>query len=138
MHSHPNPYQAPSDATGAEGDLLKGPAVAVLVVSILAIAGSVIPLVASMVLWRIVIDLDRPDLERDVRDGLIASGLSFAFGVTGIIVHVALKMRRQRWLAIVWSIAAIASFILAPLGVFLLMRLWRKDVWTSFARAAAR
>jgi hypothetical protein len=133
-----NPYQAPSDATGAEGDLLKGPAVAVLIVSLLAIVGSVVSFVASVMLWRVVIDLERPALERDVRDGLIASGLWFAFGVTGIIVHVALRMRRQRWLAIAWSIAAIASFFFAPLGVFLLMRLWRKDVWTSFARTAAR
>jgi hypothetical protein len=127
-----NPYQAPRDVTSANGDALKGPSIAALIISVLAIGGSAIPFVASMMLRTVLIDLDRPDLERNARDALLASALWFAFGVTGVIVHFGLRRRRQRWLAIAWSIAAIASFIFAPLGVILLMRLRRTELWNSF------
>ena len=130
-----NPYESPqgSDPTSmTSGDPLRGPAFACLIVSILAICGSFLALGASLVFLKVLADLDRPELQREVRDGFIAAAFWFAFGVSGVFVAVNMRKRRRRWLVIAWSVVAIGTVMLSPLGIVLLMRLWRKDVWQCF------
>ncbi|MEX2174891.1 MAG: hypothetical protein WD872_11055 [Pirellulaceae bacterium] len=131
-----NPYKSPGETQSNDetaGDPLRGLAIASFIVSSLAIVASVVQVVASIVLLKMLADLDRPELEREVTSGLLTAGLWFVFGVSGIIVARGMRQRRRRWLVIAWSIAAIASCLLSPLGALVLMRLWRKDVWNSFA-----
>ena len=133
-----DPYESPQVSEAASEtpvDPLRGPALACLIVSILAICGSILALGALLVVLKMLADLDRPEverLEREVRDGFIAAAFWFAFGVSGICVAVNMRKRRRRWLVIAWSIVAIGSVMLSPLGIILLMRLWRKDVWQYF------
>jgi magnesium-transporting ATPase (P-type) len=132
-----NPYESPRDAQTprqTQIDPLRVPSLVSMIVSILAIGGGMIGFVFSIILLKMLADLDRPELAQDVVQGILSSGFWFLFGVTGVFVASSIRSRKRRWLVIGWSAAALATCLLSPLAVIILMRIWRKDVWSSFNR----
>jgi hypothetical protein len=134
---HVNPYESPQSVQAGQRPVanpLKGPAIAALIVSVLAIGGAVIGLVCSVILLMMMADLDLPQNGGDFVEGILTSAFWLTFGLAGIAVWASMRRRRRRWLIIAWSLVAICSLLLAPLGAIVLIRLRRKDVWDSFSQ----
>jgi len=132
-----NPYESPRDIKGLErvsADPLRGPSIACLIVSTLAICGSVVGFVLSLRFLMLMREFERPEFERDAFEGIWASVFWFLLGISGLVVAHSMRHRHRKWLIVVWAIVASATCVLSPLGLIVLMRLWRTDVWNSFNR----
>lgn len=122
-----NPYESPPvSSSKASPDLLKYPAIAAVITSALAIGFAILYTVGSVI---VIIQVGDEDLAMMLLDELKPMTLYLLFGILGLIAARGMHQRRWRWLITIWAIWATVTCMLAPVGVIVLMRVWRKDAW---------
>jgi len=129
-----NPYQSPADTQAGAGsvDLLYWPAIGCLGISILGtLAAAAHSAFAIFLLWL------AHENANDRHVGQAKEMVLESFGaviacVVGIIAAICMFRRRARWLVLLAAAAGLVTCLPAPLAVIILMRLWRRDVWSSF------
>jgi hypothetical protein len=131
-----NPYESPREAISIPfSDALRGPALACQIVSVLAIAWSLIIFGEAVLVLATTPNqgFDAEGLFDLTVGGFLPASLWLIFGIAGIVVGKSIKRRRRRSLVILWSLASILSCFFSPVGIILLMRLRRPAIWSSFA-----
>ncbi len=137
-----NPYQPPATASEppVPVDLLRLPAAGCAFTGMVTIV--LCMLFAALVIGFYVADPFLPAEQRNrLRDREIWEHLSVAAvycGLGGLSVFVsrALRRRRNRWIVVAAAVLGLVLCLPGPLAALILLRLWRRDIWTTFDRKA--